>query len=163
MTRRATRVLSKRSRRSLIGWISLLPTLVRLPLSRVFDGVHCETGINAPFVPVHAESIKDYKANFDVNTFGPLYLYQATYPLLIEPRLTESSTLPPPKFFITSTLVASTGSVPAKWVNGPYGASKAAVNHIARAIHHQTEESGAVVVPYHPGKLPHHSYMYYRY
>jgi norsolorinic acid ketoreductase len=111
------------------------------------------TGINAPFVPVYAESIEHYRSNFEVNTFGPLYLYQATYPLLVNTRLTDPSTsLPPPKFFITSTVVASTGSVPATWVNGPYGASKAAINHIARVIHHQTEESGAVVIPYHPGK-----------
>jgi NAD(P)-dependent dehydrogenase (short-subunit alcohol dehydrogenase family) len=84
-----------------------------------------------------------------------LYLYQATYPLLIETRLAAADStgrLPPPKFFITSSMVGSTGGVPAMYVNGSYGASKAAVNHIASAIHHQTEKSGAVVIPYHPGK-----------
>jgi norsolorinic acid ketoreductase len=99
---------------------------------------------------VHEESTEFYKTNFSVNTLGPLYLYQATYPLLIANR-TADGTLPIPKFFITSSMVGSTGGVPAQYVNGSYGASKAAVNHIASAIHHQTEKAGAVVIPYHPG------------
>jgi hypothetical protein len=32
-----------------------------------------------------------------------------------------------------------------------HGASKAAVNYLAVAIHHQTEDVGAVIIPYHPG------------
>lgn len=82
-----------------------------------------------------------------------MYLYQATYPLLIANRIADG-TLPIPKFFITSSMVGSTGGVPAQYVNGSYGASKAAVNHIASAIHHQTEKAGAVVIPYHPGMPP---------
>lgn len=108
------------------------------------------SGINSPFVPVHAENVEFYKTNFQVNTLGPLYLYQATYPLLMETR-TKDPSLPAPKFFITSSMVGSTGGVPAMYVNGSYGASKAAVNHIASAIHHQTEKVNAVVIPYHPG------------
>ncbi|KAI5451651.1 hypothetical protein NCC49_001632 [Naganishia albida] len=119
------------------------------------DIVVANAGINSPFVPVHEETTEYYKTNFNVNTLGPLYLYQATYPLLIATRLQEASktdgTLPIPKFFITSSMVGSTGGVPAQFVNGSYGASKAAANHIASAIHHQTEKAGAVVIPYHPG------------
>lgn len=135
-------------------------TLRRVPFCSSAD--HRNKGINTPFIPVHAESIESYKSKFHVNTFGPLYIYQATYPLLVNTRLSDSSSsLAPPKFFTTSTLVASTGSVLTSYINGPYGASKAAANHIASAIHHQTEKAGAVVIPYHPGKLSSSSYTFY--
>lgn len=76
-----------------------------------------------------------------------------TYPLLFDVRAAGSA-LPPPKLFITSSLAASTGSVPDMFINGAYGSTKAAANYIARGIHRQTENFGAVVIPYHPGKQP---------
>lgn len=66
-------------------------------------------------------------------------------------RETDSS-LPAPKFFITSSMVASIGACPPMFLNGSYGASKAAVNYIAHVIHEQTEKYGAVIIPYHPGE-----------
>lgn len=36
-------------------------------------------------------------------------------------------------------------------INGAYGSAKAAANYLARSIHRQTGQFGAVVIPYHPG------------
>jgi norsolorinic acid ketoreductase len=88
---------------------------------------------------------------FDVNTLGPLYLYQATHPLLIAPRKINSKDAPTPKFFITSSALGSLGAFFATFPTTAYGTSKAAVNYVALGIHHQTEDVGAVVIPYHPG------------
>lgn len=90
---------------------------------------------------------------FEVNTLGPLYMYQATYPLLIESRANnKNSNAPAPKFFITSSLLGSLGGFYDGFIVAPYGVSKAAVNYLALSIHHQTKDVGAVVIPYHPGK-----------
>lgn len=100
--------------------------------------------------PVHETDPKVYSEMFNVNTLGPLYLYQAAYSLLIAPRTTDK-TLPPPKFFITSSVLATMGGFIDNPIIAPYGVSKAAVNYLALAIHHQTEPVDAVVIPYHPG------------
>lgn len=85
-----------------------------------------------------------------MNTLGPLYLYQSTYPLLFSTRVTNPS-LPPPKSFITSSIAGSIGGVPAPYINGAYGSAKAAANYLAHSIHRQTEQFDAVVIPYNPG------------
>lgn len=107
-------------------------------------------GISMNPAPVHETDPKVYSEMFNVNTLGPLYLYQAAYSLLIAPRTTDK-TLPPPKFFITSSVLATMGGFIDNPIIAPYGVSKAAVNYLALAIHHQTEPVDAVVIPYHPG------------
>lgn len=90
---------------------------------------------------------------FQVNTLGPLYMYQATYPLLIESRANNADkNVPAPKFFITSSALGSLGGFYEGFIVAPYGISKAAVDYLALSIHHQTKDVGAVVIPYHPGK-----------
>ncbi|KAJ9092789.1 hypothetical protein QFC21_006664 [Naganishia friedmannii] len=116
------------------------------------DIVVANAGIASGAEPVHTDDISIYKSTFDVNTLGPLHLYQATHPLLIATRTNSSAKdLPAPKFFITSSALGSLGNFFSAFILAPYGVSKAAVNYIALAIHHQTEDVGAVVVPYHPG------------
>ncbi|GHJ88962.1 hypothetical protein NliqN6_5364 [Naganishia liquefaciens] len=114
------------------------------------DIVIANAGINSPFVPLQNDDIAMFKTNFQVNTLGPVYLYQATFPLLVATRETDPS-LPAPKFFITSSLIASFSDCPPMFLNGSYGASKAAANYVAHVIHEQTEKYNAVVIPYHPG------------
>ncbi|KAJ9119031.1 hypothetical protein QFC22_003521 [Naganishia vaughanmartiniae] len=109
-------------------------------------------GINSPFVPTHTDSIEMFKTNFSVNTLGPVYLYQATYPLLIASRKNDSTKeANPPKFFITSSAVGSMGAYYSTFINASYGVSKAGANYLAVSIHHQTGDVDAVVIPYHPG------------
>ncbi|KAJ9119038.1 hypothetical protein QFC22_003529 [Naganishia vaughanmartiniae] len=117
------------------------------------DVVIANAGIGSGPSEVHTDDISLYKSTFEVNTLGPLHLYQATYPLLIASRTsgTASKDLPAPKFFITSSGLGSLGAFFSTFILTPYGTSKAAVNYVALAIHHQTEDAGAVVIPYHPG------------
>jgi hypothetical protein len=66
-------------------------------------------------------------------------------------RETDPSLLEP-KFFITSSLIASATACPPMFLNGSYGAAKAAVNYVWQIIHAQTEKYRGVSIPYHPGK-----------
>ena len=109
-------------------------------------------GIASGLDPVHTVDASVYRKQFEVNTLGPLFMYKATYPLLIETREKDSN-LPAPKFFVTSSGLGSMGGFYSTFIVAPYGMSKAAVNYLALSIHHQTEKVGAVVIPYHPGKL----------
>lgn len=125
----------------------------RAPVGIRSDPAH--VGIATQPGPIHTADPATYNDMFRVNTLGPLYMYQATYPLLIETRV-QNSTLPAPKFFITSSALGSLGGFFDAFIVAPYGISKAAVNYLALSIHHQTEHVGAVVVPYHPGTSPLH-------
>jgi NAD(P)-dependent dehydrogenase (short-subunit alcohol dehydrogenase family) len=109
------------------------------------------TGITGGLEPAHTVDAAAYRQQFEVNTLGPLFMYQATYPLLIATREKEGN-LPAPKFFVTSSGLGSLSGFYASFIIAAYGMSKAAVNYLTLAIHHQTEHVGAVVVPYHPGK-----------
>ncbi|KIM94041.1 hypothetical protein OIDMADRAFT_45853 [Oidiodendron maius Zn] len=76
-----------------------------------------------------AETVRKYT---EVNTIGPLLLFQAVYPLLAAALR--------PKFFVMATAVSSFGLME----NFPlpsagYGASKAGLNYIARKIHFEHE------------------------
>ncbi|KAJ9092793.1 hypothetical protein QFC21_006668 [Naganishia friedmannii] len=117
-------------------------------VTKKLDIVIANAGINSPFVPTHVDDIDLFKTNFSVNTLGPVYLYQATYPLLVESRKKDSATsTSPPKFFITSSAVASMGAYHTMFMNASYGVSKAGANYLALSIHHQTGDVDAV----HPG------------
>ncbi|KAJ9101484.1 hypothetical protein QFC19_005135 [Naganishia cerealis] len=116
------------------------------------DVVIANAGITTGFVPANVEDISVFKSAFEVNTLGPLYLYQASYPLLITSRTGKSSqSIPAPKFFITSSGLGSLGAFFSSMILPAYGISKAGANYLALAVHHQTEDVGAVVIPYHPG------------
>lgn len=108
-------------------------------------------GISIPAASLHPIDNAVYRDLVNVNTFGPLFLYKAAYSLLIEPRVTDSS-LSPPKFFITSTGLASMGDFCKDYVVAPYGMSKAAANYLAVVMHHETRHVNAVIVAYHPGE-----------
>ncbi|KAJ9092780.1 hypothetical protein QFC21_006654 [Naganishia friedmannii] len=113
------------------------------------DIVVANAGIGSPHRHVHLEDPAVYKEVWSTNTLGPLHLYQATSGLLMASRA-DHPNLSAPKFFITSSKLASMGAHIPMPV-GAYGASKVAVNYLAVSIHHQTEQFGAVIVPYHPG------------
>ena len=86
-------------------------------------------------------------SHFHINTIGPLQLFKATLPLL------QASKNQPTKFFTISSGVGSTELVPKrKHLNVlPYGASKAAVNHVMRKLH--TDHPDIVVELLAPGHV----------
>ena len=108
------------------------------------DVVVANAGIASNWQKVTELSLKSLNDHFQVNAVGPVILFRALYPLLLQ-RQTR-------KFVTVSTLAASisqTLPVP----DTVYGSSKAALNFITRSIHKEHSEEGFIVFPIHPGMV----------
>lgn len=82
------------------------------------------------------------REHFETNTFGPLKLFQAVWPLL------QKS--PKPIFLVISSCVGSiTEQKDIPFPAAAYGGSKAAINYITVKIHHENPSLIAFVI--HPG------------
>jgi norsolorinic acid ketoreductase len=96
------------------------------------------------FVEVSKIQTKDLIEHFNVNTGGPLRLFQATLPLLQKAEK--------PVFAYISSIV---GSISMQEYFAPpianYGASKAAMNLLIRRIH--IENPGLIAFALHPGQV----------
>ena len=100
------------------------------------DVIIANAGISSPkaFSPVASVKIEDVKEHVDVNTIGPLALFQATLPLL------EKATHGPGKFVTVSSPIGSIGGMEQRpFPMSAYGASKAALNYLTRKIHFEHE------------------------
>ncbi|KAL1700545.1 hypothetical protein EV121DRAFT_295104 [Schizophyllum commune] len=87
---------------------------------------------------------EDMIRHFEVNTNGPLVLFQATYSLLKESKA--------PKFVAISSgfgSIANAGRT--SMLMYPYGASKAALNWVVRKLHHDFPDF--VIFPISPGTV----------
>lgn len=101
----------------------------------------------AAYLPVSQVSIDQVKDHLDINTVGPLRLFQAFFPLL-----KRSSQ---PKFILISSLVGTIGGLDQiPYPNGAYGGSKAAANFFTRKIHFENEDITSLAI--HPGYVPSH-------
>ncbi|KAJ5510986.1 hypothetical protein LT330_006306 [Penicillium expansum] len=110
------------------------------------DIVIANAGIfdTAAFVAVAEATTSQIQTHFDVNTLGPVRLFQATLPLL-----QKSSSA---RFILISSLMATIGGIkdiPLKV--GPYGASKAAANYFARKINYENDEIATLAID--PGSV----------
>lgn len=108
------------------------------------DVIIANAGINDCFKSALEVPPSEIMRHFEVNTNGPLVLFQAMYALL--------RTSPAPKFVPISTGYGSIelgtqfpGDV------YPYGASKAALNWVTRKLHHDFPE--LIVFPLCPGSV----------
>lgn len=93
------------------------------------------------YQPVMETTSESMRETYEVNVLGPLRLFQATWPSLL-----SKSALP--RFFVISSLQGSIQEA----TDVPYfayGASKAAVNLLARKVH--LEHPTCVSVTIHPG------------
>jgi norsolorinic acid ketoreductase len=105
------------------------------------DIVIANAGIfdRAAFTTVAESSIEQIKTHHDVNTLGPIRLFQATLPLL-----QKSSSA---RFILISTLMATIGDMKnAPWTIAPYGASKAAANFFVRKINFEHDDIATLAV-----------------
>ncbi|KAL1754506.1 hypothetical protein FB107DRAFT_215637 [Schizophyllum commune] len=103
---------------------------------------------NAAFADVFDSALdlrpEDMVRHFEVNTIGPLILFQTTYPLLKESKT--------PKFVtISSGMGSITFAGQTDVLTIPYGASKAAVNWVTRKLHHDFPDF--VIFPISPGTV----------
>ncbi|EON98424.1 putative aflatoxin biosynthesis ketoreductase nor-1 protein [Phaeoacremonium minimum UCRPA7] len=111
------------------------------------DVVIANAGISHSGAPVIQNSAEALRDHFNINTIGPVTLFQAVYPLL-KASLTRN-----PIFLPISTMIGSIGcqeslsALPATFC--PYGASKAALNWIVSRIHY--EEPWLTTWAAHPG------------
>ena len=107
------------------------------------DTVIANAGISYPkaFGPVANVKVEDVKEHLDVNTIGPLVLFQATQPLL------KKAVHGPGKFVTVSSPIGSIGGMEQRpFPMSAYGASKAALNYLTRKIHFEHEDLIAFAV-----------------
>ncbi|KZM27079.1 Norsolorinic acid ketoreductase [Ascochyta rabiei] len=109
------------------------------------DVVIANAGMAHSGSPVAEVPVSALKEHFNVNTIGPVVLFQAVAPLL------KASTNAP-KFLAITTIIGSLASqelMPPNTHFTPYGASKAALNWVIRRVHFENEWLTAYVS--HPG------------
>ncbi|KZL78376.1 aflatoxin biosynthesis ketoreductase nor-1 [Colletotrichum incanum] len=111
------------------------------------DLVIANAGIAQDGTSVRNTSIINTQKHFNINSIGPLTLFQATADLL------KASKTGSPKFVAVSTLIGSIGSqeILANFpgTSSPYGASKAALNWFIRLL--SFEEPWLTSWVFHPG------------
>ena len=108
------------------------------------DVVIANAGISNYYGKVGVTPLKEFTEHYQVNTLGPVILFQAVLPLL-----DAAST---PKFVIISTEAASLASlehIPLE--HAAYGSSKVAANFVAKKIH--VEYPNIIAFPLNPGWL----------
>lgn len=108
------------------------------------DVVIANAAIGNQLGPVESVPEVSMTEHFQVNTLGPLFLFQSLLPLLKKS--------PVPKFIAVSTVggsIAVASKNPFKL--NPYGASKAALNYISVRIH--AEYPDIISFPIHPGTV----------
>ncbi|KAL2824208.1 NAD(P)-binding protein [Aspergillus cavernicola] len=96
------------------------------------DVVIANAGISEDFSPVHSISIDTVREHIEVNSLGPLYLYQAVYPLLKKSKK--------PIFVGVGSPLGSIGGMErTPYPSGAYGPSKAMLHWMVRKIHFENE------------------------
>ncbi|KAK1143053.1 hypothetical protein N8T08_007117 [Aspergillus melleus] len=96
------------------------------------DVVIANAGISQDFSPVHAVPIAVLREHVEVNSYGPIYLYQAVYPLLKKSAK--------PTFVGVGSPLGSIGGMEQRpYPCAAYGPSKAILHWIVRKIHFENE------------------------
>ena len=109
------------------------------------DVVIANAGIAQNFHKVLDVTPASVAEHFNVNTLGPLVLFQAVYPLLLE-RNTR-------KFITISTIAGAIGEGMIPIPDVAYGTSKVALNFVTKRIHIEHKDQGIIAFPLHPGAV----------
>lgn len=124
--------------------LSAVDALVSLHGITKLDIVIANAGISKYFGKAELTPAKQMFEHFQVNSVGPLLLFQATRPLL-------SATINA-KFIVISSGAGSISNMENLEVeNTAYGSSKAAVNFVTRKIHFENPD--LIAFPINPGWL----------
>ena len=106
------------------------------------DVVIANAGIATIYSPVAKLPIATLKEHVEVNTYGPLLLFQAVLPLLQAAK--------EPKFVVMGSVLGSVGGMEQHpFPMAGYGASKAMLHYLVRKIHFENE--GLIAFPIDPG------------
>ena len=106
------------------------------------------TGDERTLAPCTDVPIDQWRHHLDINTLGPLRLYQHFQPLLARS--------PKPKYIVISSETASTTNMEAFLILPItcYSVTKCAINHIVRRIHY--EQPNLTAFPLQPGTIQTH-------
>jgi len=108
------------------------------------DVLIANAGISKSVNKAVTELISEVREHFEVNTLGPLILFQASYKLL------KNSASP--KFIVLSSGMASIGDMDnLPFPNTAYGSSKAAANYITKKINQENQDINLIAFPISPG------------
>jgi norsolorinic acid ketoreductase len=118
---------------------SLIASLPAHGISHI-DTIIANAGSGTSFQPALTATLSSLRDDFEVNTMGPVKLFQASYPLLKESQKA--------KFVLISSVLGSIGYMDAA-PNLSYGVSKVAANFLIKKVHVEHEEIAALAV--HPG------------
>lgn len=115
------------------------------------DVVIANAGIAEGYARIEAIKLGEFRQFFEVNTLGPLKLYEAAYPLLraaADKKGASSSSGYAPKFIGVSSAAASIldAEQNVAYIISAYGASKAALNFLVRKAHAENEWLNAFLI-----------------
>ncbi|TVY46993.1 Norsolorinic acid ketoreductase [Lachnellula occidentalis] len=107
------------------------------------DIVYANAGGSPPVLPMDDVPVKDLLSSFQTNAVGPFVLFQTLKPLLQKSKA--------PKWAAISSISGSIGMMGTlgTHITVAYGASKAALNWLTRAIH--CSQPWLITVAFHPG------------
>lgn len=105
------------------------------------DTIIANAGAGETFESSLSTPLSELRQSFEINTLGPIKLFQATCSLL------QKSTNP--KLILISSSLGSIGVMEGNVPSLAYGVSKAAANYFIRKVHFEHEEITALAV--HPG------------
>lgn len=132
-----------------------------LPVSDHVDVFISSVGFTTAMKPALETTPQEFRDHFEVNTIGPLIVFQAFWPLMVKPNAddeSEKSSRQPsaPKLIFLSSSVGCIGEWMEPITGGAYGPSKAALNWLARKLHFELEKDKIVSVALHPGSANKH-------
>ncbi|KAI5480811.1 short-chain dehydrogenase/reductase SDR family protein [Pseudohyphozyma bogoriensis] len=108
------------------------------------DAVIANAGISQYYGPLQTTPLKEFREHWEVNSLGPVVLFQAVSKLLLQ------SPTKAPYFGILSTGGASIGNYfPLQ--AAAYGSSKAVANFVVKVLHFEHEADGLVATALMPG------------
>ena len=103
------------------------------------DCIVANAGLGSSFRPTLSTPYSSLVNHFQVNTLGPISLFQSLYPLLAQDS----------KFILISSSLGSVAAMEGKAPTLAYGVSKSGANYFVRKVHY--EHDGIVAVAIHPG------------
>ncbi|KAA8643861.1 SDR family oxidoreductase [Aspergillus tanneri] len=126
-------IVVKVDSKSLTDPAAAVQTLQREHGINHLDVVIANAGISEDFSPVHEVPIPVLREHIEVNSYGPIYLYQAIYPLLKKSAK--------PTFVGVGSPLGSIGGMEQRpYPCAAYGPSKAILHWIVRKIHFENED-----------------------
>ncbi|KAK7968686.1 hypothetical protein PG988_007759 [Apiospora saccharicola] len=105
-------------------------------------------GRMVPMCPIADTASQDLRDALETNAIAPLALFQALRPRMMAQSSTRERKFPPKVVMVSSSVGCITQQ---EAPGGAYGASKAALNWITRALHNENAAGGLVAVALHPG------------